>query len=42
MPDLTAPSPLMALLEITFDEIAPTRVIGSVAADERHQIEAPG
>jgi 1,4-dihydroxy-2-naphthoyl-CoA hydrolase len=36
MPDLTAPSPLMALLDISFDEIAPTRVLGSVAADERH------
>jgi uncharacterized protein (TIGR00369 family) len=36
MPDLIGPSPLMALLDISFDEIAPTRVVGSVAADERH------
>ncbi|HEX4670765.1 MAG TPA: PaaI family thioesterase [Solirubrobacteraceae bacterium] len=35
-PDLTAPSELMALLEIQFDERTPTRVAGSVAADERH------
>ena len=26
----------MALLDIAFDEITPTRVTGSVAADERH------
>jgi len=36
MPDLTQPSELMRLLEIEFQEIAPTRVSGSVAADERH------
>lgn len=36
MTDLTAPSEFMALLGIEFDEIAPTRVSGSVAADERH------
>ena len=29
-------SDLMALLEIEFDERSPTRVAGSVAADERH------
>lgn len=34
--DLTAPSELMALLEIEFDERTPTRVTGSIAADERH------
>jgi uncharacterized protein (TIGR00369 family) len=34
--NLTTPSELMALLEIQFDEIEPTRVSGSVAADERH------
>jgi uncharacterized protein (TIGR00369 family) len=28
---------LMALLEIEFDEVQPTRVSGSVAADERHR-----
>jgi len=33
---LTGPSELMRLLEIEFDERGPTRVIGSVAADERH------
>jgi uncharacterized protein (TIGR00369 family) len=36
MTNLTAPSELMELLEISFDEIAPNRVSGSVAADERH------
>jgi uncharacterized protein (TIGR00369 family) len=36
MPDLTAPSELMALLEIEFDEVTPALVRGSVAADERH------
>ncbi len=35
-PNLTTPSELMALLEIQFDERTPTRVTGSVAADERH------
>jgi 1,4-dihydroxy-2-naphthoyl-CoA hydrolase len=35
-PDLTAPSELMQLLEIEFDERGPSRVTGSVAADERH------
>lgn len=29
-------SELMALLEVQFDECAPTRVSGSIAADERH------
>lgn len=36
MVNLMTPSELMALLEIQFDEITPTRVSGSVAADERH------
>jgi 1,4-dihydroxy-2-naphthoyl-CoA hydrolase len=36
MTDIVAPSELMALLEIQFDEISPTRVRGSIAADERH------
>ena len=35
-PNLTTPSELMALLGIRFDERTPTRVTGSVAADERH------
>ena len=35
-PDLTAPSAFMALLDIRFDERTPTRVRGSIAADERH------
>jgi 1,4-dihydroxy-2-naphthoyl-CoA hydrolase len=34
--DLSGPSELMRLLEIEFDERGPTRVSGSVAADERH------
>jgi uncharacterized protein (TIGR00369 family) len=33
---LTEASELMRLLEIVFDECGPTRVVGSVAADERH------
>jgi 1,4-dihydroxy-2-naphthoyl-CoA hydrolase len=36
MTSLTRPSELMALLDIQFDEVQPTRVSGSVAADERH------
>jgi len=36
MPDLTQPSELMRLLEIEFEQITPTRVSGSIAADERH------
>lgn len=36
MTDLIKPSGFMALLEIQFDEVGPTRVSGSVAADERH------
>ncbi|MDO5499554.1 MAG: PaaI family thioesterase [Propionibacteriaceae bacterium] len=36
MPDLTAPSAFMELLDIRFDEITPGTVRGSVAADERH------
>jgi 1,4-dihydroxy-2-naphthoyl-CoA hydrolase len=37
-PDLTTrlSSDLVRLLEIQFDEVEPTRVSGSVAADERH------
>jgi uncharacterized protein (TIGR00369 family) len=35
-PNLTNPSKLMALLDIEFEERTPTRVTGSVAADERH------
>jgi uncharacterized protein (TIGR00369 family) len=34
--DLTGPSELLRLLEIEWDTIGPTRVVGSVAADERH------
>ena len=33
---LSAASEFMRLLEIEFDERSPTRVVGSVAADERH------
>ena len=36
MADLTRPSELVELLDIKFDEITPTRVSGSIAADERH------
>jgi 1,4-dihydroxy-2-naphthoyl-CoA hydrolase len=36
MTNLTAPSELMALLETQFDEVQPTRISGTVAADERH------
>jgi 1,4-dihydroxy-2-naphthoyl-CoA hydrolase len=36
MTNLTAPSGLMALLDIEFNEVEPTRVSGSVAADARH------
>ncbi len=36
MPDLVAASPFMELLGITFDEITPTQVTGSIAADDRH------
>jgi uncharacterized protein (TIGR00369 family) len=36
MTDLSTPSELMALLDIQFDEITPTRVTGSIGADERH------
>jgi 1,4-dihydroxy-2-naphthoyl-CoA hydrolase len=35
-PDLSAPSEFMRLLEIEFDERGPTRVTGSIAADQRH------
>ncbi len=34
--ELSAPSELMRLLEIEFEERGPTRVVGSIAADERH------
>jgi 1,4-dihydroxy-2-naphthoyl-CoA hydrolase len=36
MPELATASEFMRLLEIEFDERGPTRVTGSVAADERH------
>jgi uncharacterized protein (TIGR00369 family) len=36
MTKLTAPSEHMALLDMQFDEVQPTRVSGSIAADERH------
>jgi 1,4-dihydroxy-2-naphthoyl-CoA hydrolase len=36
MTDLIKPSEFMALLDIQFDDVQPTRVSGSVAADERH------
>jgi uncharacterized protein (TIGR00369 family) len=36
MTDLTSPSQLMALLDVQFDQCTPTRVSGSIAADERH------
>jgi uncharacterized protein (TIGR00369 family) len=36
MTDLRAPSELMSLLDIEFSEQGPTRVVGSIAADERH------
>lgn len=36
MTNVTTSSDLMALLEIQFDEVQPTRVSGSVAADDRH------
>ena len=35
-PNMTSPSELMSLLEIQFDEVTPTLVHGSVAADSRH------
>ncbi len=35
-PELSAPSEFMRLLEIEFEERGPTRVSGSIAADERH------
>jgi 1,4-dihydroxy-2-naphthoyl-CoA hydrolase len=34
--ELSAPSEFMRLLEIEFEERGPTRVAGSIAADERH------
>jgi 1,4-dihydroxy-2-naphthoyl-CoA hydrolase len=36
MIDLTGPSELLRLLEIDFEEIDAHRVVGSIAADERH------
>lgn len=36
MTDLRAPGEFMALLDIEFEERGPTRVVGSIAADERH------
>src|SRR5258708_38317576 len=36
MTNLTTPSEHMALLDMRFDEVQPTRVSGSIAADERH------
>jgi uncharacterized protein (TIGR00369 family) len=36
MPDLTHASELLSLLDIQFDELTPSRVAGSIAADERH------
>ena len=36
MTHVTTPSEHMALLDIHFDEVQPTRVSGSIAADERH------
>jgi len=36
MTDLRAPSEFMALFDIEFEERGPTRVAGSVGADERH------
>jgi uncharacterized protein (TIGR00369 family) len=36
MPDLTGASELMRLLDIQFEEQTPTRVSGTIAADERH------
>jgi uncharacterized protein (TIGR00369 family) len=36
MTDPTSPSELMALLDVQFDRCTPTRVSGSIAADERH------
>ena len=36
MADLTQASELMRLLEVELDELTPSRVSGSIAADERH------
>ena len=38
MPNLTTPSAFMELLDISFDEMTPTAVRGSVAADEQHHL----
>lgn len=34
--DIIAPSDLLRLIELEFDELTPTHVTGSIAADERH------
>ena len=36
VPDLKAPSELMRVLDIEFNELGPSLVRGSIAADERH------
>jgi uncharacterized protein (TIGR00369 family) len=36
MADLTGPSELVRLFELEYDEIDARRVVGSIAADERH------
>jgi uncharacterized protein (TIGR00369 family) len=36
MTDVTAASELLELIDARFDEVTPTRVSGSMAADERH------
>ena len=36
MPDLTRVNELVRLLDMQLDELTPTRVSGSIAADERH------
>lgn len=36
MTNLTTPSEFMALLDLEFETVEPSRVRGSVAADERH------
>src|SRR5215204_2319954 len=41
MTNLGPASELMALLDVQFDECAPTRVRGSIAADDRHHQPRP-
>jgi hypothetical protein len=36
MSDVTAAGELLELIDARFDEVTPTRVSGSIAADERH------